>query len=48
MLHTGQPLHAFDAARIADDTIIVRPARDGEEFYTLITKDTGISLHLMQ
>jgi phenylalanyl-tRNA synthetase beta chain len=35
MLHTGQPLHAFDGSRIAKDTIVVRRARDGEEFYTL-------------
>ncbi len=35
MLHTGQPLHAFDAARIAMDTIVVRRSRNGEEFYTL-------------
>jgi len=35
MLHTGQPLHAFDAGRVAKDTIVVRRAHDAEEFYTL-------------
>jgi len=46
MLHTGQPLHAFDAGRIANDTIVVRRAHDAEEFYTLdgilrkLTSDT--------
>ncbi|MBF6621012.1 MAG: phenylalanine--tRNA ligase subunit beta [Patulibacter sp.] len=32
---TGQPLHAFDADRIAGGTLHVRAARDGETFTTL-------------
>lgn len=32
---TGQPLHAFDADRIAGGTLHVRVARDGERFTTL-------------
>ncbi len=32
---TGQPLHAFDADRIAGGTLHVRVARDGEAFTTL-------------
>jgi phenylalanyl-tRNA synthetase beta chain len=35
MLELGQPLHFFDAERIADDRIIVRDARDGERLTTL-------------
>src|SRR5438477_5921690 len=31
----GHPLHAFDAATVADATIVVRRARDGERFTTL-------------
>ena len=35
MLECGQPLHAFDHTRLADQTIIVRQARDGEILKTL-------------
>lgn len=35
MLETGQPLHAFDADRIADQKIVVRRARKRERFRTL-------------
>ena len=35
MLDLGQPMHAFDASRIANAKIIVRTAKDGEEFTTL-------------
>lgn len=35
MLELGQPLHAFDGARIADGAIVVRRARDGERLVTL-------------
>jgi phenylalanyl-tRNA synthetase beta chain len=35
MLELGQPLHAFDAAQIADWSIIVRRAGNDEEFETL-------------
>jgi phenylalanyl-tRNA synthetase beta chain len=35
MLVTGQPLHAFDADRIAGGTLVVREAADGETIDTL-------------
>lgn len=35
MLEFGQPLHAFDAATIAQRTVVVRRARDGERLTTL-------------
>src|SRR5690606_33895301 len=31
----GQPLHAFDAAAIAGGKVVVRNAKEGEEFVTL-------------
>ncbi len=35
MLEYGQPMHGFDLAKLADKTIIVRPATDGETITTL-------------
>jgi phenylalanyl-tRNA synthetase beta chain len=35
MLETGQPLHFYDAAKIAGGTLIVRDAREGERIETL-------------
>ena len=35
MLELGQPLHAFDLDTLAQQTIVVRRARDGEPFTTL-------------
>ena len=40
ILHeTGQPLHAFDAAKIKGDTIIVKNAAEGSLFKTLDNKE---------
>lgn len=35
MMDLGQPMHAFDAANVANLGIVVRNAKDGEEFVTL-------------
>ncbi len=35
LLGLGQPVHAFDLAKLADHTIVVRPTRDGESVTTL-------------
>jgi phenylalanyl-tRNA synthetase beta chain len=35
MLETGQPLHFYDAAKVANRRLVVRSARDGERIVTL-------------
>lgn len=39
LLETGQPLHAFDADKLANKEIIVRAAKEGEQFVTLDGKE---------
>lgn len=47
MLECGQPLHAFDHTRLADSTIIVRQARDGETIKTLDGIDRKLDSSMM-
>ena len=39
LFETGQPLHAFDAAKIGGSSLIIRQAREGEEITTLDDKE---------
>jgi phenylalanyl-tRNA synthetase beta chain len=39
MMETGQPLHAFDFERLAENRIVVRTAKDNEIFKTLDGKE---------
>ncbi|MBI5004682.1 MAG: C40 family peptidase [Candidatus Lloydbacteria bacterium] len=43
MFHLGQPMHAFDADKLASPDIIVRKARNGERITTLDKKEVTLS-----
>ena len=43
MMETGQPLHAFDFDRLAENRIVVRTATQGEKFITLDEKERDLS-----
>ena len=43
LLETGQPMHAFDHARLAGDAIVVRRARAGETLTTLDGKARALT-----
>ncbi len=43
MLETGQPLHAFDFARLAEGRIVVRRARAGERFVAIDHSEHALS-----
>lgn len=47
MFETGQPLHAFDARKIAGGQIVVRQAKDGEEIVTLDAKKRALNPSVM-
>jgi phenylalanyl-tRNA synthetase beta chain len=43
LMETGQPLHAFDYDKLAQHTIIVKRAKDGEKFTTLDGKERTLN-----
>ena len=47
MLECGQPLHAFDHTRLAESTIIVRQAREGETIRTLDGTDRKLDPEML-
>ena len=47
MLETGQPLHAFDFDRLAENRIVVRTASEGEPFVTLDGKERKLNSEML-
>ena len=47
MMESGQPLHAFDFDRLAENRIVVRTAREGETFITLDGKERSLDLEML-
>jgi phenylalanyl-tRNA synthetase beta chain len=47
LLELGQPLHAFDLARLGGDAIVVRRARDGELIRTLDGMDRRLTRDML-
>ncbi len=47
MFMLGQPLHAFDLAKLGDGSIVVRPGKDGEVLTTLDGKDVTLNKSIM-
>ncbi len=47
MLETGQPLHAFDARKLAGAQIVIRPAGDGEKMVTLDGKERLLNSRML-
>ena len=47
MMETGQPLHAFDFDRLAENRIVVRVAKEGETFTTLDQKDRRLDSEML-
>ena len=47
LLELGQPMHAFDAAKLANNEIRVRTARDGERLKTLDGQDRALTADML-
>lgn len=47
LLETGQPLHAFDAKKIAGHRLIIRNAGDGEKLVTLDEKERTLNSRML-
>jgi phenylalanyl-tRNA synthetase beta chain len=47
LMEFGQPLHAFDFDRLAENRIVVRPAEEGELFKTLDEKERRLSKDML-
>lgn len=47
LMETGQPLHAFDFDRLAENRIVVRTANEGETFITLDQKERSLSPEML-
>jgi len=47
LMETGQPLHAFDFDRLAQNRIVVRTAREGEKFVTLDQKERTLDAEML-
>ncbi|SCY53141.1 phenylalanine--tRNA ligase subunit beta [Desulfoluna spongiiphila] len=47
MMETGQPLHAFDFDRLAENRIVVKRATEGEAFTTLDDKEHKLSSDML-
>ena len=47
MMEMGQPLHAFDFDRLAENRIVVRLAMEGERFSTLDEKERSLASHIL-
>lgn len=43
LIEIGQPMHAFDYDRLADEQIVVRRAKEGEHIVTLDGKDNALN-----
>ncbi len=47
MMEMGQPLHAFDYDRLAENRIVVRTAGEGERFHTLDGKERVLTADML-
>lgn len=47
MLETGQPMHAFDMREIGNNKIVVKNAKDGDEFMTLDGQNRSLDSEIL-